>query len=116
MSRVTHIIDATGKPVGRIATEVAGFLRGKQKATYTPHIDDGDIVKVVNVSQMSWSGKKIEQKALRHHTTHPGGIKVRPVKDIMKHRPEEVLEHAVLFMLPKNRTRKHLMKRLTIVK
>jgi len=108
-------IDAAGKPVGRLASQIVRHLRGKTKATFQPHTDCGDMVKVTNVSKMIFTGRKLVQKDLRHHSMHPGGIKRIPVEKLMIEKPTVVLEHAVNGMLPKNRTRVEMMKRLTLI-
>lgn len=113
--RTVHTIDATGMSVGRVATRVVTVLCGKHKATFNPRIDGGDMVKVVNVSKVKFTGKKLVQKDFRHHTMYPGGLKRIPMKRVFGDRPEDVLRHAVNGMLPKNRRRTTLLKRLTIV-
>ncbi|HOX61151.1 MAG TPA: 50S ribosomal protein L13 [Candidatus Magasanikbacteria bacterium] len=108
-------IDAAGKPVGRLASVIASHLRGKTKATFQPHTDCGDMVKVINVSKIIFTGRKVVQKDLLHHSMHPGGLKRTSVEKLMKVNPTKVLEHAVNGMLPKNRTRVEMMKRLTLI-
>jgi len=88
MDRKTHIIDANGKKPGRLATEVAFLLQGKHKPTYTPHLDGGDFVEVVNVERMAVEQKKAEQKVYQRHSMHPGGLKGAFLKDVFKDRPE----------------------------
>lgn len=108
-------LDATGRPVGRLASVIASHLRGKTKATFQPHTDCGDMVEVTNVSKMIFTGRKMMQKDLLHHSMHPGGLKRTPVEKLMKVSPTKVLEHAVNGMLPKNPTRVDMMKRLTLI-
>ena len=107
-------IDATDKVVGRLATEIAHKLLGKDKPGYTPHIDTGAIIKVTNVDKLVLTGKKEEQKVHFRSSNRPSGIKRVPVSKLMKENPGEVLIHAVKYMLPKNRTQKERMKRLII--
>lgn len=114
ISRQKHKIDATDRAVGRIATEVALILRGKNKPTFEPHIDAGDFVTVINMGKVKFSGKKLEQKDYYHHTMYPGGIRRTPMKKVFLKDPAEVLRRAVYGMLPKNKLRDEMMKRLTI--
>jgi large subunit ribosomal protein L13 len=108
------VIDAEGKAVGRIATEAAMALRGKNKPTFAPHIDGGDFVEVINASKMKFTGKKLVQKDFYRHTLYPGGLKVTPLKGLFEKSPETVVQKAVYGMLPKNRLRNEMMKRLTV--
>jgi large subunit ribosomal protein L13 len=107
-------IDASGQVVGRLATKIAHILVGKHKATYTPHIDGGDFVKITNVKDIVFTGKKWEQKVHFRTSNRPGGLKRTTVKKLREDNPSEVLRHAVKYMLPKNRTQTIRMKRLTI--
>lgn len=109
-----YVIDAAGQRPGRLATTIAKFLMGKNKPDYELHVDHGGKVVVNNVSQMVFSGKKIDQKLFRHHTMYPGGLKEIPVKKVLKENPGEVLLHAVAKMLPKNKFRTNRLKRLAI--
>lgn len=108
-------IDAAGKVVGRLATRIATILVGKHRASYVPHIDSGDIVKVSNVGQIVFTGKKWEQKVHFRTSNRPGGLKRTPVSKLRTENPGEILRHAVKYMLPKNRTQAVRMKRLIIV-
>ncbi len=112
--RTIHTIDAEGKILGRLATQVAGLLQGKQKKNYSPATDMGDTVVIKNASKIKVSGKKAEQKIYRHHTLHPGGLKERPFKRVFAANPTEVIHLAIIKMLPKNRLRDIRMKRLKI--
>lgn len=114
MKRDTIVIDATGKAVGRIATEAAMALRGKNKPTFTPHIDAGDYVQIINASKVVFSGRKFVQKDFYRHTLFPGGLKVTSLKTLFERNPATVVEKAVYGMLPKNKLRADMMKRLTI--
>lgn len=114
ITRDRHEIDATGKAPGRVATEVAMILRGKNKPSFTPHIDGGDFVTVVNASQALFTGSKLVQKDYHHHTMHPGGLKTKAMKHVFDENPGDVIKRAVYGMLPKNKLRDEMMKRLTI--
>lgn len=114
--RKTHEIDATGKVVGRLATHIATLLVGKHKATHVPHIDGGDIVKVINVDKIALTGKKWDQKMHYRSSNRPGGITATPMSKLRKENPGEILRHAVKYMLPKNRTQSVRLKRLIFVK
>ena len=105
VERKKHVIDAAGRPLGRLATEVAMILRGKNKPTFDPAKDEGDFVEVINASKIKFTGKKLDQKEYIWHTTHPGGLKTKKVKDVFATKPEEVLKRAVWGMLPKNKLR-----------
>lgn len=112
--RNTIEIDAAQKAVGRIATQAASILSGKNKPTYAPHIDGGDAVTIINASQVIFTGKKFVQKDYYHHSQYPGGIKRTPMKKVFDSQPGEVLRRAIYGMLPKNKLRDEMMKRLTI--
>lgn len=114
IKRDTHTIDATGKPLGRLASEIAVLLRGKHKPSYQPHIDAGDMVVVQNIQYMELSGKKEEQKLYHRNTGFPGGIRTESAKQLMKENPGKMLNTAVRNMLPATKLRKNMMKRLTI--
>lgn len=107
-------LDAAGQAAGRVATRTAMILRGKHKPDFSPHIDSGDYVSVTNAVQIKFSGKKLVQKDYYHHTTHPGGLRRTPLKKVFEKDPAEVLRRAVYGMLPKNKLRNNMMKRLTI--
>jgi len=113
IERKIHKIDATDIPFGRLSTKIAILLRGKQKETFTPHIDNGDFVIVENVDKIKITGKKLAQKDYYSHSGFPGGLKTRHMKDITK---EKVLHTAVYEMLPNNKTRKNIIKRLSFSK
>jgi len=114
MERQRHTLDASGKIAGRLATQIATLLMGKNKATWQPHIDGGDFVEVTNVSEMKFSGKKITQKKYYRYSGYPGGIKTKKLDDLMQKTPNKVLQGMVKDMLPKNRLRPSMLKRLTI--
>ena len=108
------VIDAEGKTLGRLATEVARLLRGKHKPTYTPFADTGDYVIVVNASKMVLTGKKLDQKLYRHHSGFPGGMTEIDYKTMMEKKPEKVLELAVKGMLPKNSLGRQMFRKLHV--
>lgn len=108
------VIDASGKTLGRLATEVARLLRGKHKPTYTPFADTGDYVIVVNASKMVLTGKKLDQKLYRHHSGYPGGMREVDYRTMMEKKPEMVLELAVKGMLPKNSLGRQMFRKLHV--
>lgn len=115
IQRQTHDIDASGQVVGRLAAKIAGILMGKHKASYVPHIDAGDFVKVTNASKVIFTGKKWEQKVHFKSSNRPSGIRRIKVSELKENNPAQILHHAVYYMLPKNQTRTARMKRLKIV-
>ncbi len=105
------LVDAEGQTLGRLATQIADALRGKRKPAYTPHVDTGDFVVVVNAEKISVTGQKRQEKMYYRHSGYPGGLKSRTLNDMLERRPEEVIRLAVKGMLPKNRlARKQLTK------
>lgn len=111
IERKLHKIDATEKSVGRIATQIALILRGKNKVEYQPHIDMGDMVQVVNIDKLKFTGKKIEQKKYYKYSGYPGGLKTKKIADL---KPTEILKRAVRDMLPPTSHRVNMLKRLII--
>jgi len=106
-----YVVDAEGQTLGRLATQIADALRGKRKPVYTPHVDTGDFVVVINAEKIRVTGKKMEQKRYWRHSGYPGGIKSRTLAEMLDRRPEEVIRKAVKGMLPRNRlARKQLTK------
>jgi large subunit ribosomal protein L13 len=106
-----YVVDAEGQTLGRLATRIADALRGKRKPEYTPHVDTGDFVVVVNAEKIRVTGNKLEQKRYWRHSGYPGGIKSRTLAEMLDRRPEEVIRKAVKGMLPRNRlARKQLTK------
>lgn len=105
-------IDATGKTMGRLAAEIAVLLKGKKKIGYLAYKDIGDFVTVSNADKMVITGKKIEQKKYYHHTGYLGGLKTQTMKKLFAEKPSEILKKAVFGMLPKNRLRPKMIKRL----
>lgn len=117
--RQKHVVNAEGKALGRVATEVTNLLRGKHKTNWVADKDMGDAVEVLNVDKMVYTGNKMQTKVYRHHTGRPGGLKEETLGSELrksKHGPVWVLRHAVLGMLPTNSFRKEAMKRLTFRK
>jgi large subunit ribosomal protein L13 len=114
IERKLHKIDAEAQSVGRIATQIAVLLRGKNKPSFEPHIDGGDIVELVNVAKLKFSGKKLDQKKYFHYSGYPGGLKTKKMSDMMKLNPAEVVRRAVREMLPPVRFRDDMLKRLII--
>ncbi len=110
------LIDATGKTLGRLASEIAKMLRGKHKADYTPHVDSGDGVIVVNAEKVEVTGRKEAQKIYRHYTGFIGGMREVPYRDMMKRNPTHIIEHAVAGMVPRTKQGKGQMKRLRVYK
>lgn len=108
------VIDASGKTLGRLASEVAKLLRGKHKPTYTPFMDTGDYVIVINASKMVLTGKKLEQKVYRYHTGFAGGLKEVSYKNMMEKNPDKALEIAVKGMLPKNALGRQMFRKLKV--
>ena len=108
------VIDASGKTLGRLATEVAKLLRGKHKPTYTPFVDTGDYVIVINASEMVLTGNKLDKKMYRYHTGYAGGLKETTYRNLMAKNPEKALEVAVKGMLPKNSLGRQMFKKLKV--
>jgi large subunit ribosomal protein L13 len=114
MERQTHTIDATDRPLGRLATEVAILLRGKQKENFVLNQDIGDFIVIKNFSKIKFTGKKIQQKKYYHHSGYLGGLKEKPLDKLFEENPTEIMIKAVWGMLPKNKLRKEQIKRLKI--
>ena len=113
-ARQWYLVDAKDRVVGRVATAIANLLRGKGKASFTPHVDCGDFVVVINAAQLRLTGKKMGQKLYYRHTGYPGGVRTTLAGDQMANNPERVLRDAVEGMLPKNRLGRQLAKKLKI--
>ena len=116
VTRVWHEIDASSAPMGRVATQIANLLRGKNKRDFTPHMDMGDFVVVVNVDKMKFTGRKIEQKKYYHHSGYLGGLKTKTLKDEIVRSPETVLRKAVWSMIDDVKFRKAILARMKMVK
>lgn len=114
--RKVHRLDARGRVLGRLATEVSQLLRGKNKVDFEPQFDRGDIVELINVDKIVVTGKKAEQKVYRHHSGYPGGLKEIKFSKLMAEKPEEILRKAVWNMLPKNKLRSKFINRLRFIK
>ena len=114
VTRNWYVIDAEGKPLGRVASKAAVLLRGKHEPTYTPHIDCGDYVIIVNASKVLLTGNKMEDKKYYNHSQYPGGLRIRTAKEMVERYPEEMVEKAVKGMLPKNRLGRSMYKKLFV--
>lgn len=114
VERKWYVVDAEGKTLGRLASEVANVLRGKNKPTYTPHIDTGDYVIVVNAEKIQVTGKKLDQKIYYHHSEYVGGMKEATLREMMQKKPEFVITHAVKGMLPKGPLGRQMLKKLHV--
>ncbi len=114
VERKWYVIDAEGKNLGRLASEVASILRGKKKPVYTPHVDTGDYVIIVNADKVAVTGNKMKQKIYKHHTGYPGGLKEITLEKLLDRKPEEVLKHAVKGMLPKGRLGRQMFTKLKV--
>jgi len=108
------VIDAKGLPIGRVATRVAHFLQGKHKTIYTPHVDTGDAVIVINAAQVGATGKKEQTKIYYHHTGYPGGIKSITLEKLRQKAPERIIEFAVKRMLPKGPLGRQMYRKLWV--
>jgi large subunit ribosomal protein L13 len=109
-----YVVDAEGKTLGRLATQIADVLRGKRKPTYTPHVDVGDFVIVINAEKITVTGNKLESKLYWRHSGYPGGIRSRTLGDLLEKRPEEVIRRAVKGMLPRNRLARQQLRKLKV--
>jgi len=110
------VVDAAGKTLGRLSTEVASILRGKHKPTYTPHVDTGDHVIIINAEKIELTGKKLTDKIYYRHTQHPGGLKSRTALEMRTNYPEKMLELAIKGMLPKGSLGRQMFKKLNAQK
>ncbi|MDQ5986109.1 MAG: 50S ribosomal protein L13 [Syntrophus sp. SKADARSKE-3] len=109
-----YVADAEGQILGRMAAEVASRLRGKHKPIYTPHVDTGDFVIIVNADKIVLTGKKMTDKIYYHHSLYPGGLRETPAAKLLKEKPEELLRIAIKGMLPKNSLGRAMMKKLKV--
>ncbi len=114
VERDWYIVDATDKTLGRLASEVAYRLRGKHKAVFTPHVDTGDYIVVVNADKVRVTGRKERDKVYHRHTGYPGGLKTQTVAEVRATHPERLLERAVRGMMPKNRLGRAMLKKLKV--
>lgn len=114
IDRKWFVLDATDKPLGRMASEAARLLRGKHKPIFTPHVDTGDYVIVINADKVILTGKKLDQKIMYKHTGYPGGLKETPYRRLLAEKPERAVEAAVRGMLPKNRLGRKMIKKMKV--
>jgi large subunit ribosomal protein L13 len=114
IEREWWVVDATDQTLGRLATQVASLLRGKHKPSFTPHVDCGDYVVVINAERVHVTGQKLDQKMYYRHSGYPGGLKTISLRDQLKKRPERVIESAVRGMLPKNRLGRRIRAKLKV--
>ncbi|MGI6649897.1 MAG: 50S ribosomal protein L13 [Bacillota bacterium] len=114
IDRKWYVIDAADKTLGRLATEIATLLRGKHKPIYTPFVDTGDHVIVINAEKIRLTGNKLKDKKFRYHTGYPGGLKSIDYRTLMQNRPERVVEIAVKGMIPHNRLGRQMIKKLKV--
>lgn len=116
LTRTWYQVDASGQSMGRVATRIANILRGKHKRSFTPHMDMGDFVVAINVDQLKFTGRKVDQKKYYSHSGYLGGLKTKTLKDEIVRNPEQVLRRAVFSMLDEIKFRKKLVSRLKLVK
>ncbi|MFT5033963.1 MAG: large subunit ribosomal protein L13 [Bacteroidia bacterium] len=109
-----YVVDANGKTLGRLASEIAARLRGKHKAEYTPHVDTGDYIVVINAEKVAVTGKKATDKMYHHHTGYPGGLKSFSFEKLIERAPERVLQRAVKGMLPRNPLGRAMFKKMKV--
>jgi large subunit ribosomal protein L13 len=114
IEREWFVVDAAGKNLGRLATQIATILRGKHKPTFTPSLDVGDFVIVVNADKIAVTGNKLQEKMYYRHSLYPGGLKEQNLATVLARHPERVIEHAVRGMLPKNRLGRAMIKKLKV--
>lgn len=114
VERKWHLIDAKDLVLGRLATEAAVLLRGKHKPTYTPHVDCGDNVIIVNAEAIALTGNKLEGKLYQHHSGHPGGLKTRTAKEMLERQPQKLVEAAIKGMLPKTKLGSDMYRKLYV--
>ena len=114
VKRNWYVVDGTNQTVGRMCSRIAAVLRGKNKASYTPHVDTGDFVIVINADKVVFTGNKLEEKLYDHFTGYPGGLKTETAKNLLARRPENIVERGVKGMLPKNRLGRKMYKKLFV--
>jgi large subunit ribosomal protein L13 len=114
VERRWYVVDADGQTLGRLAAEIARVLRGKSKPQYTPHVDTGDFVVVVNAERIAVTGRKAEQKVYRRHSGYPGGLKTTSYEQLLERQPTEILRKAVKGMMPKTRLARQQLRKLKI--
>jgi len=116
VDRKWYVVDAADQTLGRLASEVAAILRGKHKPIYTPHVDTGDFVIVINAEKIKLTGDKLNQKMYRHHSGYPGGLKEMDYRTLLQKKPEKAIELAVKGMLPHNRLGDKMYRKLKVYK
>lgn len=114
VERDWYILDVEGKTVGRVCSTIASVLRGKNKASYTPHVDTGDYIIVINAEKVNFTGDKWDQKEYQRYTGYPGGQRIRTAKEMLAKKPEAIVEKAVKGMLPKNKLGRAMFKKLFV--
>ena len=114
VERKWYVIDAEGKTLGRLATEAASILRGKRKPIFTPHVDTGDYVIIINAEKVEVTGKKRQEKIYKHHTGYPGGLREVTFEKLQAKKPEEIIRHAVKCMMPKGKLGRQMYKKLKV--
>ncbi len=114
VDRQWYVVDATGMTVGRLSASVAAILRGKHKPTFTPHVDCGDNVIIINSEKVKFTGNKLKDKTYYRHSNHPGGLKEEKAEKLLSRKPERILEHSIKGMLPKNILGRQMYKKLYV--
>ncbi|HRP01065.1 MAG TPA: 50S ribosomal protein L13 [Candidatus Kapabacteria bacterium] len=114
VQREWWIVDASDMTVGRVSTQIATLLRGKHKAIFTPHVDTGDFVIVINADKVKMEGKRVDMKEYFSHSGYPGGVRIDKFKDLINSNPAKIIEHSVKGMLPKNRLGRQIVKKLKV--
>jgi|SRR5579883_1781746 large subunit ribosomal protein L13 len=114
ISHAWYVVDAEGQTLGRLATQIATILKGKHKTIYSPHLDVGDFVVVVNAGKVRLTGRKLNQKVYYHHSGYPGGLKTEPIARVLREHPTRVIERAVRGMLPHNALGRHMLAKLKV--
>ncbi len=114
VERKWYVVDASGKVLGRLASKIATYLRGKHKPQFTPNVDTGDFIVVINAEKVMLTGKKLDKKVYYHHTGYPGGLKAETARQRLQRKPEAVIMDAVKGMLPKNRLGRKMLKKLKV--
>ena len=116
VARKWYLVDATDKTLGRLSSKIASMLRGKHKPIFTPHVDCGDYVVVINAEKVKVTGKKLEDKEYKRHSGYPGGLKTVTLEKMLEDKPEDVMIHAVKGMLPKGKLGRQMLKKLRVYK
>mgnify|MGYP000958691509 FL=1 len=116
VKRKWYLVDATDKTLGRLSSKIASMLRGKHKPIFTPHVDCGDYVVVINAEKVKVTGKKLEDKEYKRHSGYPGGLKTVTLEKMLEDKPEDVMIHAVKGMLPKGKLGRQMLKKLRVYK